>query len=174
MRRRSSLGGLKAFGLAIGVALAGSVLSGAVLVGCEGPAQPGRISEPSPQGPEESRSVVVLPADWPAEVPLYPGATLGGTRSLGRGWTLTLESPDSADEVVAFYRAKLARFEERASMNVGGKATYNWVDRERPMQVALSVAEEDRNENTSVTLAVTSDRLQREPAAARAVTRLAP
>jgi len=98
-----------------------------------------------------------LPADWPRQVPLYPDAQLGTTVRLARGWTLELDTGDSAARVIEFYRASLVDMDERASTDTGKSRVLNWVEEEPPMQVALSVAEEDRSEHTSVRLVVTRE-----------------
>src|SRR5271165_1414009 len=66
------------------------------------------------------------PADFPSEVPIYPGSTpiLGG-RSTGPGkpsWSLTMTTPDSKDQATARYKSLLQGFDKVSDLNMGESA----------------------------------------------------
>ena len=63
-----------------------------------------------------------LPADFPSDIPIYPGATVTasvGAAGQAAGKTshvVTFETSDSADSVASFYKAKLAAWQSSAEV----------------------------------------------------------
>jgi hypothetical protein len=84
-----------------------------------------------------------LPPDWPSNVPVYPGSKVALSIKASKGWTVTLETPDSPDKVTEFYRDKMAGLQQRASMEIGGNRTMMWVDEQNSTQITLTVSTDD-------------------------------
>jgi hypothetical protein len=65
-----------------------------------------------------------LPAEWPAELPQYPGSTVEMSQRIdtpeGAQFSVTLKTSDSKEQVVAFYseKAKAAGYKEVGSMSI--------------------------------------------------------
>ena len=89
------------------------VLAVLAAAACSGPLQQvesSPSSSVSPPGPGELDPAVDLPADFPSDLPVYPGArpvlvttsTVGGT-----SWEVKWQTFDSLDRVKAFYSAQL-------------------------------------------------------------------
>ena len=59
-----------------------------------------------------------LPASFPKDIPLYPGATVVGAVDIGGagGHQATLETPDWPDDVAKFYSGKLAGWKSAMDM----------------------------------------------------------
>lgn len=49
-----------------------------------------------------------LPADWPADLPAYPGATIKAAMSTPQGKSLVMETTDGPDKVHDFYKGKMS------------------------------------------------------------------
>lgn len=84
-----------------------------------------------------------LPSDFPADVPLYPGAKITGTMSSsgpdGAGVVVNFETTDSADKIAAFYKEKLGgSFKTAAEMNMGGQLTLAFVSADEKRTVSVS------------------------------------
>jgi hypothetical protein len=60
-----------------------------------------------------------VPDTFPKDVPVYAGATVMASVSVPDGHNLSLESKDSAEKVIAFYKSKLtgAGWQEAMAMN---------------------------------------------------------
>jgi hypothetical protein len=71
-----------------------------------------------------------LPADFPAAIPLYPGARVvvaTSGQTLGKpAWAVTLETPDALEKVRAFYKTGLAGFERVSGMMMGDTDMATW------------------------------------------------
>ncbi len=50
---------------------------------------------------------VPLPADFPKDVPVYPGATITASTTVPEGMNLVLNTADRASKVAAFYQQEL-------------------------------------------------------------------
>jgi hypothetical protein len=98
-----------------------------------------------------------LPADWPSEVPMYPGAKIGMSMKIGKGFTLTQETADTPAQVAEFYRGKLDHLKQQAAMDMGNGQTVVWTDQSKPLNVTLSVARSPGKAQTNVTLIVSQD-----------------
>jgi hypothetical protein len=59
-----------------------------------------------------------LPDSWPKDIPPYPGAKINGSLVTGKGGMLTLESTDTPDQVMAFYRSKVPQMKQKSEMKV--------------------------------------------------------
>lgn len=146
--------------------IAASIALGSGAAGCE---RTGATREPPPapaavaanvgsaggaSGGQLFEGSAALPAEWPSDVPVYPGATVLSAEAVAHGFELSSETGAGAERVIAFYRERLGHLEHRGSMQMGTKQTLSWSKDEPPMSVTLSVVEEDRAEHTSVTLVI--------------------
>lgn len=95
-----------------------------------------------------------VPADWPSDVPVYPGGKIGMSMKVGNGLTLTLETADAPAQVAEFYRSKLAHLKQEAAVDMGTSQTLIWADQSKPLQITLSVGRSARQTQTTVTLIV--------------------
>jgi hypothetical protein len=81
--------------------------------------------------PDELDVGTELPADWPKEFPIYPGAKLTGvvssTETGEEGTVATYETDDKSADVVAFYREKLGsgRWKSVQEIVTGDGATFD-------------------------------------------------
>jgi hypothetical protein len=65
-----------------------------------------------------------IPADWPKEVALYPGAKPElVAKSLDpkgkQAWSVTMDTPDGKEKVVAYYKANMTGFTLASTMDMG-------------------------------------------------------
>jgi hypothetical protein len=64
-----------------------------------------------------------IPADFPKVVPVYAGAqpkmAVQSAQNGKEAWTISLETPDSKDKVVAFYKANMSGFTVASTMDMG-------------------------------------------------------
>lgn len=103
--------------------------------------------------------ITSLPADFPSDVPLYPGAkivaTMGSNSPDGTGYLVNFETPDSADKVAAFYKEKLGgSFKTAAEMNMNGALTLAYVSADEKRNVTINAG--PGNGVTAVALVVGS------------------
>ena len=68
-----------------------------------------------------------LPADFPKDIPVYPGATVtasyAGANAAGAGRAVTFETGDSPEKVVDFYKSKLAGWASAGEVRSAGSTT---------------------------------------------------
>jgi hypothetical protein len=100
-----------------------------------------------------------IPDDFPAAVPIYPGAkaTLAGKSSSGPGkpsWSVTLETPDDGAKVVAFYKSKLASFTVASDLAVGDSNMTAWQGPKYDVSLMVAAVPGEQP-STSIMLAVT-------------------
>jgi hypothetical protein len=85
-----------------------------------------------------------LPADFPKAIPLYPGAkVVVATRSetLGKpAWAATLETPDGADAVSAFYKAGLGAFKRESGMRMADTDMSVWQGRDYDLTLMVTAS----------------------------------
>ena len=64
-----------------------------------------------------------IPDDFPKAVAVYPGATPSLAAKSGTGekeaWTVAMETTDTKDQVVAYYKAHMSGFTQSTSMDLG-------------------------------------------------------
>jgi hypothetical protein len=99
-----------------------------------------------------------LPADFPKSVPIYPGATTGFSSKSAdpRGkdvWSVQLESGDSKDKVVAWYKANMGGFTSASDMDLGESSMQVW--QSPKLDVTLIIGSEP-NAKTSIMLNASS------------------
>lgn len=112
-------------------------------------------------GKDGSKAVVgsatTMPEDWPAEVPVYPKATLTSAMSLknqGKAHhTVSFETADKPSEVVKFYTAKLGGYEKKNELVMNGNVTLGFEKGKRTVMVMSAFNPGD--EKGVITLAVT-------------------
>lgn len=78
-----------------------------------------------------------VPETWPKDIPPYPGATVTASMSSGTSGMLMLETTDSAEKVLAFYKSKLSSMKETANMNAGGTSILTFGDEKGGRQLAV-------------------------------------
>lgn len=64
------------------------------------------VTDPKTGTTVTSGAAVKLPAGWPANVPVYPGATIRNALASLSGKTATLVTKDPAAKVADFYKTK--------------------------------------------------------------------
>ena len=94
-----------------------------------------------------------IPDDFPATIPMYPGAkpSLAAKTADPRGkaaWSLALETADTKDQVVAFYKTKMSGFAVESSMDMG-TTTMN-VYKSAQYEVTMMVATESGSAKKTV------------------------
>jgi hypothetical protein len=97
-----------------------------------------------------------LPADFPSDVPIYEGARIlfagRSTSAEGRtGWTATLETGDTKDHVVEFYKSHLTTFKLATRMDMGETTMAVWQAPKYDVTLMATVVEDQK---TTVTLTV--------------------
>ena len=96
-----------------------------------------------------------VPDDWPKDIPVYPNTKVTASLQGSGSRTLMLESQDSPDKVIEFYKSKLASLSEDAVMNTDG--TWLVLFKDKPGKRSVIVTVSPNNDKTSVNLAVTED-----------------
>jgi hypothetical protein len=102
--------------------MAAACLALSLLAACRGSGEEPTPEEAAPTGAGPAGEVAVtLPAGFPADVPVYPGARPTGSLAATRkGMVVTFQSTDAPDKIFAFYRAQLV---ERG-WNISGEASF--------------------------------------------------
>jgi hypothetical protein len=149
-----------------------AVLSSTLLVGCGGSpaantntaagnsAAPKNAAAPTtttvntPSGPATA-STGSLPADFPKDVPVYPGATIVSASNVGGTSGAVLSTADEGDKVAAYYKDELAKqgWSSPQAMNAGGTNVVRATKEKR--QVAVSITK-GADGKTSVSLGITA------------------
>jgi hypothetical protein len=93
-----------------------------------------------------------IPADFPTTVPIYPGAkAVFGSKSPGPGndaWSVQLETADTTDEVLAYYKANMSDFSPKST----GMGNPSVVVYERPTLVVTLIVTRQAWAMTSIGL----------------------
>ncbi|MBN2081636.1 hypothetical protein JW859_05435 [bacterium] len=96
-----------------------------------------------------------LPAGWPAEVPVYPGAELIAATEVNeegnQGFHLGLKTADSGEDVLAFYRDKMAAagYQEQQSMVKDGMGSIHFINDKWLLNVGVG---REKGEETGIML----------------------
>lgn len=108
----------------------------------------GKMQVQSAQGTVTMQTGSTVPADFPADVPIYPGASVESSVNAsgpeGGGWVVGFKTADGPDKVSAFYKEKLgASLANKAEMNMNGEImlVYGSPDEKRSVQVMIKGAE---------------------------------
>jgi len=104
--------------------------------------QSGTISIKTAEGEASFGAGTTLPADFPKDVPVYPGANVVSAIAAndnGRaGHHLVMETADGADKVVDFYKSNApAGLTAKAEMNAGGSRTLMLTNADESRTVAV-------------------------------------
>ena len=98
-----------------------------------------------------------IPADFPKDFPLYPGAKVEGNISgaenkAGKGFWIILSTTDDATKVTAFYETSLSKngWEVGSTMNIGSSAT--WEISKGNMGGGLIVGEDEEKKGASIVI----------------------
>jgi len=107
--------------------------------------QEGNFSLKTDKGSFSVQSGSTLPAGFPSDIPLYPGATVTSSAASqtpeGAGFLVTADSTDTPDKIIAFYKDKLASgFQSKADMNMNGQLmlVYQSADEKRSVQLTAT------------------------------------
>lgn len=84
-----------------------------------------------------------VPETWPKDIPPYPGATVTASMSTGASGMLMLETTDSSEKVLAFYKSKLGGMKETANMNAGGTAILTFQEEKSGRQLAIGATAQE-------------------------------
>jgi len=95
-----------------------------------------------------------IPDDFPKAVPIYPGAkpafAARSTDPKGKAaWSLQMETPDSKDQVVAYYKGHMSGFTQATTADMGKSAMDVWQSPQ--LDVTLIVGGENAK-TTSISL----------------------
>ena len=83
-----------------------------------------------------------LPDGWPADVPVYPGATLGASELSSRGSSVTMKTNDGPEKVAAFYVTSLKGMTKGQDLGAGPLMTVSFRDEKRSVTVmAMTMAD---------------------------------
>lgn len=117
----------------------------------------GSVSLKSDKGSVEiNREGAKLPDNWPKDVPIYPGAKITMTISNDEQHVLSLETTDSPEQAVAFYKAKLSSMKQEAAMSTPQQDMLVYKDgNERLVQLAIGKDSGGSGPNTTIGLIVT-------------------
>jgi hypothetical protein len=97
-----------------------------------------------------------VPDSWPKDVPLYPGAKVTMAMSNDAQHVLALETPDSPDKAVAFYKDKLSAMKQEAAMSTEQQEMLVYKDgTERLVQLSIGKEAGGSGPNTTIALIVT-------------------
>jgi hypothetical protein len=96
-----------------------------------------------------------VPDNWPKDIPVYPNTKVKASLQGNGTRTLMMESEDSPDEVVAFYKSKLSSLEEEASVSSNGSWLLSFKDKPGKRTVMVTASRE--NEKTALNLAVNDE-----------------
>lgn len=95
-----------------------------------------------------------VPDDFPKTIPVYPGAKVDLAAKANNpngkpAWTLTLETGDSKDQVVAFYEAKMTGFKNASDMSLGDTDMSVWQSAGYDVTLMVNAA---GNRKTAITI----------------------
>ena len=79
-----------------------------------------------------------LPADWPADLPPYPGATIKAAMSTPAGKSLVMETTDSQDKVHDFYKSKMSGMKLLADTKTGAIQNLAYQSGKRTVSITAS------------------------------------
>lgn len=116
----------------------------------------GSVSVKSDKGTVEiSGAGAKLPDTWPKDVPLYPGATITMAISNDKQHMLGLETADSPEQAVAFYKDKLASMKQEVAMSTPQQEMLAYEDGNgRVVQLAIGKESGGAGPDTTIALIV--------------------
>lgn len=98
-----------------------------------------------------------IPADFPKDFPIYPGAKIEGNISgaenqAGKGFWLILSTTDEAAKVASFYEANFTKsgWTVGSTMNIGTSAT--WEVTKGSISGSVIVGSDDKTKGTSIVI----------------------
>lgn len=96
-----------------------------------------------------------IPADFPKDFPLYPGAAPGGSavgseKTTGKGFWLLLQTPDSLSNVTAYYSEQLEAkgWTIESTMSIGEGSTYK-IKKEKLIGTVI-ISSDKKTEKTTI------------------------
>jgi hypothetical protein len=144
-----------------------AVLSSLLLVGCGGSpaattntaapknaAAPTTTTVSTPSGPATA-STGALPADFPKDVPVYPGATIVSASNVGGTAGAVLNTADAGDKVATYYKDELAKqgWSNPQAVNAAGTNAIRATKEKRQVAVTITKADDGK---TNISLGITA------------------
>ena len=93
-----------------------------------------------------------IPDDWPKDIPVYPGAQVKMSMSNSEQQLLALETTDSPDQAVAFYKSKLSAMKQEGTMSTEQQTMLGYKD-DNGRHVQLSIGK-DQGGGSGTSIAV--------------------
>lgn len=96
-----------------------------------------------------------VPEDWPSDVPLYPGGKVTMSMSSAGQHVLSLETADTPDQAVAFYKSKLSAMKQEATMTTEQQSMLAFKDDTgRRVQLSIGKDKGGTGDKTAIALIV--------------------
>jgi hypothetical protein len=84
-----------------------------------------------------------LPDSWPKDIPPYPGAKINGSLVMGRGGMLTLESSDTPEQVMDFYRSNVSHMKKKSEMKLDNSTMLRFEDEQTKRGLSVVAVVQD-------------------------------
>ena len=94
-----------------------------------------------------------VPEDWPSDVPVYPGSKVTMSMSSVGQHVLTLETTDTPEQAVAFYKSKLSALKQEATMATEQQTMLAYKD-DTGRRVQLSIGKDKGGTGDKTTIAL--------------------
>lgn len=92
-----------------------------------------------------------VPDTFPKDIQVYAGAKVLASVSVPNGQNLMLESGDSIEKIIAFYKGSMKEWKEEMSMNQGESSMLIYKKEQR--QVSIVVTRADKGSQINLTVA---------------------
>lgn len=100
-----------------------------------------------------------VPESWPGDVPPYPGAKVTMAMAGPNHHMLSLETADSPEKAVEFYKGKLASMTQEAVMNTEQQSMLYYKDATgRRVQLAIGKESGGAGPNTTIALIINTEK----------------
>jgi hypothetical protein len=94
-----------------------------------------------------------VPEDWPSDVPLYPGAKVTMSMSNAGQHVLSLETTDTPEQAVEFYKSKLSALKQEGTMATEQQTMIAYKD-ETGRRVQLAIGKDQGGSGNKTTIAL--------------------
>lgn len=124
----------------------------------------GSLSFKNDKGTVELGAAAKVPDSWPKDVPLYPGAKVTAAMSNDAQHVLGLETSDSLEQALAFYKDKLSGMKQEAAMNTSQQQMLVYKDgNERMVQLSIGLEKGGTGPNTTIAVIVVAPKKKAAP-----------
>jgi hypothetical protein len=115
----------------------------------------GSLSFKNDKGTVELGAKAKVPDSWPKDVPMYPGAKVTAAMSNDTQQVVALETADSPEQAVAFYKDKLSAMKQEAAMSTPQQEMLVYKDpSERLVQLSVGKEQGGTGPNTTIALII--------------------